>query len=157
MDTYLFDDAITVQLPDQYEQMTAEEQRQHYSDNLPNYVFIYRKKEAYISAIQTDETLENEDVTDRLRLFQAQIERLTPGFVMGEMLAAKVQERNYALFTFKSNALTKDLYTIIVLTTFQRKELLFMFRCDLQDAFTLSTPFMRMIESIKFQEVEAND
>lgn len=144
-------------LPSDYCQMTAEEMNKYYSKSFLN-AFIERKTNSIFCVADDCVPLSDNEIVDRILGYQYAYQRMAPGFQMGEMLQQNINGKLVAILTFKSNAISRDLYNIIALTSVNNKELELLFTCDLKQADRKINEFISIIESLKCsEEGEKND
>lgn len=149
MDDLLFD-RISVDIPDDYECAKAEECKHFFGMMQMDYAFLSKNNDGAFGVIRTASPLENEAVKSRVIEYQQYYSRMVPGFKMGEMRINDQIGRNVAFFSYKSNAPTTDLFNMLAITTFEEKELIFLFSCDLSVAFRYMHKFLRVLDSMSF-------
>ena len=149
MDDLLFD-RISVDIPDEFEFANAEECKHFFGMMQLDYAFLSKNNDGAFGVIRTASSLENEAVKSRVIEYQQYYSRMVPGFKMGEMRINDQIGRNVAFFSYKSNAPTTDLFNLLAITTFEEKELIFLFSCDFSVAFRYMYKFLRVLDSMSF-------
>lgn len=139
---------INVKLPDEFRRMTEEEGKMYYNNITFDSAFIEPEKKAVLGIVKSKNELKQEQVGRRIAEYQSSYARMTPGFVMGELLEKKGERHNAAILTFKSNAPARDLYNIVSIMNMEGTELFLTFSCDLQDAPSLMGVMLKIIEDI---------
>lgn len=138
-------------LPISYCQMTAEEMNKYYSKSFFN-AFIERKTNSIFCVADDCVSLSDDEIVDKVLGYQYAYQRMAPGFQMGEMLQQNINGKLVAILTFKSNAISRDLFNIIALTSVDNKELKLFFTCDLKQTDNKINEFISIIESLKCSE-----
>lgn len=114
-----------------------------------DYAFLNRDEgEAAIAIIRTGTELADSMVESQLVAYQQHYSRMVPGFQMGEMRKNNKAGHNVALMTYKSNAPAKDLFNLLAITTLNEKEIVFLFSCDMCNAFDFMYKFLAVLDSI---------
>lgn len=146
---------ISVKLPDGFKAMAEEEVKLYYNNIKFDSVFIENEKKAVLGIVQSKNNLLAEQVGKRIAEYQSSYARMTPGFVMGELLEKKGEKHNAAILTFKSNAPMRDLYNIVAIMDYEDRELFLTFSCDLRDAQTFMFKILKIVEDI-FKQIEVS-
>lgn len=149
MDTLLFE-KISVDIPDGFECVEGEACK-HFFGLMPlHYAFLSQQEDGAIGVVYSETQLENEQVKDRIIEYQQYYSRMVPGFQMGEMRINDQIGRNVAFFSYKSNAPTMDLYNMLAITTWDGRELIFIFSCGIDKAMGYMNKFLRVLTSMSF-------
>lgn len=135
-------------IPDSYCEMTEEEMNKYYS-RIFSHAFIEKETSSVFCVTDDLVTLSDEELTDRILGYQYAYQRMAPGFQMGEMLQQNINGQRVVVLTFKSNAVSRDLFNIVALTSVNNKELKLFFTCDLKQTDKKIDEFIKIIESLK--------
>lgn len=144
-------------IPNNYCKMTEDEMNKYYSKSL-SYAFIEKDTSSVFCVIDDCVTLSENEIIDRILGYQYAYQRMAPGFQMGEMLQQNINGKLVVILTFKSNAISRNLFNIIALTSVNDKELKLFFTCDLKQTESKIKEFISIIESLRcFEEGDKID
>ncbi len=145
-------DGLSIELADVLRPADEEEKRRYFGASMPEHVFFSPEDQAVLAIVHGDAALDNSQVVERLAGYQQLYSRMAPGFQMGEMRVNDKTGRNVAIFSYRSNAPTRDLFNIFVLAAYQKRELVLSFSCDLNDGLRWMPLFLKMLDSLQFSE-----
>lgn len=138
-------------IPNNYCKMNEDEMNKYYSKSF-SYAFIEKETSSVFCVIDDCVPLSENDITDRILGYQYAYQRMAPGFQMGEMLQQNINGKLVVILTFKSNAISRNLFNIIALTSANEKELKLLFTCDLKQSKNKIKEFISIIESLRCSE-----
>lgn len=151
MNVKLFD-GLSIDMPEALRPADEEEKRRFFGASMPEQVYISPEDQAVLAVVQGTEALEDSQVRERIAGYQQYYSRMAPGFVFGEMRINNQTGHNMAIFTYKSNAPTRDLCNVFALTAYQGRELILSFSCDMNDGIRWLSLFVGMLDSLQFTE-----
>lgn len=142
---------IDIEMPEIYVTMTDYEKEKYFRGDV-EFAYVDKETKSIIGLSNENMDLDNDQVVNKIMDYQFMYSRLTPGFQMGEILHKIIDNRNVAILSFKSNAISRDLYNIVSITSFEGKEYIFNFSCNLKIAEEKINEFIKIIESISFSK-----
>ena len=143
---------IQLILPDEYEEITAEEKDAYISSGKVDYLYAQKASRLLFTATKTGNALKDEDVPRSITTYLQLFTRMVPGFVKGQMLQKNICGKTVAILTYKSNAPDRDLFNIAVLLSLDGAEYQFHFVCTLSDAPEHMYSFLSVLESMTLCE-----
>lgn len=149
MDKVLYNHRLILPVSDFFEDMLEDERNIYFNGALCDYAYIMREKNALISVTLNEMDLSQSDVERRISAYHATYSRLAPGFVFGEMKIKSVGATNTAVLSFKSNALERDLYNLVIVSNLSDKELVITFHCDIRDSFFFTPIVAKMLNEMQ--------
>ena len=155
----LYDDCLTLMIPDSFVEMNAEEKIKRFSASaLPTFCCIDREANSVISVLRTSQTVTDDALLQRISAYQQGYSRMAPGFVMGEMVSRVVHGKLVYAMTFQSNAPTENLLNVVTLTSMDDEELLLYCATPLNEKTNIQFHiFTKVIESLVIEEAEKHD
>lgn len=133
--------------------MDAEKIRTYYgSESGVDIGFVEEETKSILGLLANNKELKKGGAKERLQEYYQLYSRMAPGFVLGESIEKQGAGHDIALMTFKSNALTRDLFNFIAITNLDDKELFITGSCDWANAVSKIQVFMQIVNDIKFAE-----
>lgn len=148
----LYEGKLILDLPESFEYMTENELERFFPNTEIDYAYIARNIESVIGIAINDVELNKNDVEQRITDYYNIYSRMTPGFVMGEIKKKDNENNSCAIFSFKSNAPTRDLFNIVSVTNFFGKELFIIISGNMDDSTKLIPECVKMIDSMNICE-----
>lgn len=148
---YIYGQKIKLNFPDGYVKMNPEEIKLYYGNQV-NIAdgFIEQETKSVIGIALSERSLTQEDVENQILQYHQIYSRMAPGFTMGEILKKSVGNHDIAMMTFKSNAVTRDLYNMIIITNLDGKEFMVSCSCDMRNAVEMMPKYTKIVDKIEF-------
>lgn len=147
-----FFEKIKVKLSDNFDEMTEEEKIEYYNNTFLDYAYIDRKDKSVLCVLNQKKELEKSNVESRTIEYLSLYRRMIPGYQEGEVLIRREKNFNMGIVSYKSNALTRDLFNVFSVMNFEEKEILIQMSCDLKVAFNKLPVFTNMLQSLYIED-----
>lgn len=143
---------VRLDVPDGFRLMSEAELARFFQGQAPTSAWIHDGDQAtlHISEVH-DKALRPQDVAQRLNEFAVGYGRLTPGFQRGEMLLHEFEEGCTGIMTFKSSALTRDLFNIFAVMSVLGKEYNLLFTCSFDDTSKYLSFWSRSLANVRVE------
>lgn len=145
-------DALSVDLPEKYEEISQTEGEQLFWGNTPELIYKNKESGAVITFTRGSQELTPDNIQERLGQYYYAYQRTTPGFKPGP--AAKKQKGNVLIgsFEYLSTWLDKDLFNMLALIRAGEKEAVMTMHCDMNLAGPEGANFMLILSSVNVKE-----
>lgn len=145
-------DKLTVTLPEGFRSADENEKKACFGTTPVDHAFLDESKGATIGILRTGTELTDDKVGEQIAAYRQHYSRMVPGYDPGEMRKSRKTGRNVAFISYKANAPTRYLYSILAITTLEDKEIVLLFSCDMRDAMHYMYRFLKVLDTLEFAQ-----
>lgn len=145
----LFDDKITIGVPEGFAELNDQETSLYYKNERPNIVFANKEKGAILTLSILEQPLKSSEVEARVQEYVVLYQRSIPNFANCKVAMRPIDENNnIGIFCYTSTTTEKNLLNYVVIACVDGKETLITMHCDINDCPLYAEKFMKSINSI---------